>query len=171
MLCSRTPTCPPALLLRPALQFAVAGNLIKKQGVGSLYKGLSAGLLRQATYTTARLGIYNNIYEAALAHNDNKVGAGAMACGRAPGGEGEGRARPGGGEGVVFLRCLCGVPVLGAQLRWRGLCGWAGEPQATFVVLLTLYCFLTPPLPPPPPLPPSPCCCSRCRCGRRACAA
>lgn len=36
-------------------QFAVAQNLIKAQGVGSLYKGLSAGLLRQATYTTARL--------------------------------------------------------------------------------------------------------------------
>lgn len=47
--------------------------MIKTQGVGSLYKGLSAGLLRQATYTTARLGIYNNIFEAAKQYNDNKV--------------------------------------------------------------------------------------------------
>jgi len=56
------------------LQVAIARNMIKTQGVGSLYKGLSAGLLRQATYTTARLGIYNNIFEAAKQYNDNKVG-------------------------------------------------------------------------------------------------
>lgn len=37
-----------------------------------MYKGLSAGLLRQATYTTARLGIYNKITEAALKMNENK---------------------------------------------------------------------------------------------------
>ena len=48
--------------------------MVKTQGMGSLYKGLSAGLLRQATYTTARLGIYNNIFEAAKVYNDNKVG-------------------------------------------------------------------------------------------------
>ena len=40
--------------------------------MGALYKGLSAGLLRQATYTTARLGIYNKITEAALEMNENK---------------------------------------------------------------------------------------------------
>lgn len=65
--------------------------MIKTQGVGSMYKGLSAGLLRQATYTTARLGIYNNIFEYAKELNDNKVclplllngggGAGAADCG------------------------------------------------------------------------------------------
>ncbi len=38
-----------------AKQIAVA------DGFGSLYKGLSAGLLRQATYTTARLGIFNTM--------------------------------------------------------------------------------------------------------------
>ncbi|EFN51826.1 hypothetical protein CHLNCDRAFT_56352 [Chlorella variabilis] len=52
--------------------FSIAANMIRNQGVGSLYKGLSAGLLRQATYTTARLGIYNNIFEAAKKMNDNK---------------------------------------------------------------------------------------------------
>lgn len=38
-----------------ALQLAVAKDIIAKEGVGTLYKGLSAGLVRQATYTTARL--------------------------------------------------------------------------------------------------------------------
>lgn len=52
---------------------AIASRMVKTQGMGSLYKGLSAGLLRQATYTTARLGIYNNIFEAAKQYNDNKV--------------------------------------------------------------------------------------------------
>lgn len=36
----------------------VATNIISKEGFGSLYKGLGAGLLRQATYTTARMGIF-----------------------------------------------------------------------------------------------------------------
>ncbi|KAL6058399.1 Solute carrier family 25 member 11 [Balamuthia mandrillaris] len=34
-------------------------NIAKQEGIVSLYKGLSAGLLRQATYTTARLGAYD----------------------------------------------------------------------------------------------------------------
>jgi len=38
---------------------AVAQGIIAKDGVGGLYKGLSAGLLRQATYTTARMGFFN----------------------------------------------------------------------------------------------------------------
>ena len=33
---------------------AIAGRIISEEGVGALYKGLSAGLVRQATYTTAR---------------------------------------------------------------------------------------------------------------------
>ena len=51
------------------LQFAVAADLIRNQGFSSLYKGLSAGLLRQASYTTARLGIYNNLSEMAVTYN------------------------------------------------------------------------------------------------------
>eukprot|EP00877_Chromochloris_zofingiensis_P010182 jgi/Chrzof1/5417/Cz16g02080.t1 len=39
----------------------VAKDIVAKDGVGALYKGLSAGLLRQATYTTARLGIFNSL--------------------------------------------------------------------------------------------------------------
>lgn len=48
---------------------AVGMKLAKQEGVGALYKGLSAGLLRQATYTTARLGIFNNISEALKEYN------------------------------------------------------------------------------------------------------
>lgn len=52
--------------------FKVAGDIIKTDGFGSLYKGLSAGLLRQATYTTARLGIFNNISEELKSYNEGK---------------------------------------------------------------------------------------------------
>lgn len=41
----------------------MAQDIIAKDGFGSLYKGLNAGLLRQATYTTARLGIFQVITE------------------------------------------------------------------------------------------------------------
>lgn len=34
-------------------------NIGKHEGLAGLYKGLSAGLLRQATYTTSRLGMFN----------------------------------------------------------------------------------------------------------------
>lgn len=56
-----------------AIQFAVASSIIAKEGFGSLYKGLSAGLLRQATYTTARLGIFNSLSDALRTYNDGKV--------------------------------------------------------------------------------------------------
>lgn len=38
--------------------FAVARTVIKESGVLGLYKGLDAGLVRQITYTTARMGIF-----------------------------------------------------------------------------------------------------------------
>ena len=41
--------------------FAVATQLIKQNGFFSLYRGLSAGLLRQAGYTTTRMGIFRTI--------------------------------------------------------------------------------------------------------------
>eukprot|EP00951_Prasinocladus_malaysianus_P016334 scaffold127225_cov43-Prasinocladus_malaysianus.AAC.1 len=52
---------------------SVAGQIIKNDGVGGLYRGLSAGLLRQATYTTARLGFYNVISEEAIKMNDGQA--------------------------------------------------------------------------------------------------
>ncbi|GAB4819900.1 hypothetical protein N2152v2_006946 [Parachlorella kessleri] len=50
----------------------IATDIARRQGVGALYKGLGAGLLRQATYTTARLGIYDTIFDAAKKYNNNK---------------------------------------------------------------------------------------------------
>ncbi|CAI2722644.1 unnamed protein product [Schistosoma spindalis] len=38
-------------------------SVIKNEGFFAIYSGLSAGLLRQATYSTARLGIYTNLFE------------------------------------------------------------------------------------------------------------
>jgi solute carrier family 25 oxoglutarate transporter 11 len=51
--------------------FSLAAQLIKDEGFFSLYKGLSAGLLRQATYTTARLGIFRTVSDA-MATPDKK---------------------------------------------------------------------------------------------------
>eukprot|EP00775_Hariotina_reticulata_P009719 gene9719-9878_t len=51
---------------------SVAKEIIAKDGFGALYKGLSAGLLRQATYTTARLGIFSQISEYAKQANGGK---------------------------------------------------------------------------------------------------
>lgn len=42
---------------------SVISNIIKNEGISTLYTGLSAGLLRQATYTTTRLGIYTWLFE------------------------------------------------------------------------------------------------------------
>ncbi|XP_055329214.1 mitochondrial 2-oxoglutarate/malate carrier protein-like [Paramacrobiotus metropolitanus] len=43
--------------------FHAIGNIARKEGVLGLYAGLSAGLLRQATYTTTRLGVYTWLFE------------------------------------------------------------------------------------------------------------
>lgn len=55
------------------LQIAVASAIVKQDGFGALYKGLSAGLLRQATYTTARLGIFQGLSDYLKKRNDGKV--------------------------------------------------------------------------------------------------
>ncbi|XP_076293102.1 mitochondrial 2-oxoglutarate/malate carrier protein [Lasioglossum baleicum] len=41
----------------------VIKSIIKNEGIFRFYSGLSAGLVRQATYTTVRLGIYNQLQE------------------------------------------------------------------------------------------------------------
>ncbi|XP_053990057.1 mitochondrial 2-oxoglutarate/malate carrier protein-like [Hylaeus volcanicus] len=38
-------------------------SIYKSEGLLKFYSGLSAGLVRQATYTTVRLGIYNQLQE------------------------------------------------------------------------------------------------------------
>ncbi|EFJ08876.1 hypothetical protein SELMODRAFT_130994 [Selaginella moellendorffii] len=50
----------------------VAKSLYAREGLGAFYKGLSAGLLRQATYTTARLGSFRVLTNKATAANDGK---------------------------------------------------------------------------------------------------
>ncbi|KAM7259972.1 hypothetical protein ACFE04_015713 [Oxalis oulophora] len=50
----------------------VTKTMLKNEGVGAFYKGLSAGLLRQATYTTARLGTFKILTAKAIEANDGK---------------------------------------------------------------------------------------------------
>lgn len=52
--------------------FVALADIFKREGVSGIYRGLSAGLLRQATYTTTRLGVYNSVLNKALEYNDNK---------------------------------------------------------------------------------------------------
>jgi len=47
---------------KPSTASIIAG-IIKNEGITTLYNGLSAGLLRQATYTTTRLGVYTWLFE------------------------------------------------------------------------------------------------------------
>ncbi len=51
------------------LQLAVANGILHQEGPLAFYRGLSAGLLRQATYTTARLGTFNTISESLKVDN------------------------------------------------------------------------------------------------------
>ncbi len=44
--------------------FGMAGNMVKTSGVLSLYNGLSAAMLRQATYSTVRFGVYDILKKA-----------------------------------------------------------------------------------------------------------
>ncbi|KAJ8448096.1 hypothetical protein Cgig2_031820 [Carnegiea gigantea] len=50
----------------------VTRNMLASEGLGAFYQGLSAGLLRQATYTTARLGSFKVLTNKAVAANDGK---------------------------------------------------------------------------------------------------
>ncbi|XP_068647564.1 mitochondrial dicarboxylate/tricarboxylate transporter DTC-like [Aristolochia californica] len=50
----------------------VVKSMLREEGVGAFYKGLSAGLLRQATYTTARLGTFRVITNKAIEANEGK---------------------------------------------------------------------------------------------------
>lgn len=50
----------------------VTRNMLKNEGIPAFYKGLSAGLLRQATYTTARLGSFKILTNKAVEANEGK---------------------------------------------------------------------------------------------------
>lgn len=47
---------------RPSSATVLMG-VVRNEGLATLYTGLSAGLLRQATYTTTRLGVYTWLFE------------------------------------------------------------------------------------------------------------
>lgn len=42
---------------------SVGRKILAEEGIGALYKGLDAGLVRQATYATTRLGVYSYLFE------------------------------------------------------------------------------------------------------------
>lgn len=44
---------------KPKYTYAVIQDILRKEGVIGIYNGFSAGILRQATYTSTRLGVYN----------------------------------------------------------------------------------------------------------------
>ncbi|XAR68647.1 hypothetical protein NMG60_11003843 [Bertholletia excelsa] len=50
----------------------ITKNMLQNEGIRAFYKGLSAGLLRQATYTTSRLGSFRILTSKAIAANDGK---------------------------------------------------------------------------------------------------
>lgn len=43
--------------------FHAIGRVLRNEGIFGLYNGLSAGLLRQATYSTTRLGVYQSLFD------------------------------------------------------------------------------------------------------------
>lgn len=48
---------------RQAALGSIVVGVVKNEGIFGFYNGLSAALLRQATYTTTRLGTYNVLEE------------------------------------------------------------------------------------------------------------
>ena len=53
--------------------FDAVTSIVRNEGISGIYAGLSAGLLRQATYTTARMGIYQSLLDK-LSENNNQLG-------------------------------------------------------------------------------------------------
>jgi len=47
--------------------FACGASIIKNEGISAIYTGLSAGLLRQISYTTTRLGVYTSLLDSSFA--------------------------------------------------------------------------------------------------------
>lgn len=74
----------------PGSPLSIASHVVKTEGVGALYRGLSAGLLRQATYTTARLGLFEQFMQTLRSQSPNGEVSiqGKAAAGLAAGGLG-----------------------------------------------------------------------------------
>jgi hypothetical protein len=56
----------------PPSFFGILRNLAKKDGVTAIYSGVSASLLRQAIYGTARLGLFRKFSDEAKIMNDGQ---------------------------------------------------------------------------------------------------
>ncbi|CAF1055172.1 unnamed protein product, partial [Brachionus calyciflorus] len=54
--------------------FDAVRTIIRTEGVTGIYTGLSAGLLRQATYTTARMGFYQSLLDHFNQQYNNQLG-------------------------------------------------------------------------------------------------
>jgi len=54
--------------------FHAITSILKNEGVFGIYRGLSAGLLRQATYTTSRMGIYQSLLDNFSENNTKQLG-------------------------------------------------------------------------------------------------
>lgn len=52
--------------------FPIAKKMLAEEGVSSLYSGLSAALLRQAIYGTARIGLHRSFSDKLVEMNDGK---------------------------------------------------------------------------------------------------
>ena len=52
--------------------YAVLQKMIKVDGISSVYAGLSASLLRQAVYGTARIGLHRTFSDALIKRNGGK---------------------------------------------------------------------------------------------------
>lgn len=66
----------------------VTKQVINSEGFFSLYSGLSAGLLRQASYTTVRMGVYNSLTEKFSDIDGKSSFLVQLSCGLAAGGSG-----------------------------------------------------------------------------------
>lgn len=66
----------------------VVKKIVKSEGFLALYNGLSAGWLRQATYTTARMGTYNSLVERFSGKDGKTPFVIQLACGLVAGGAG-----------------------------------------------------------------------------------
>lgn len=53
----------------PATAMSVAQGIVKADGVGGLYAGVGAAILRQATYGTARIGLHSAFSDKLKAYN------------------------------------------------------------------------------------------------------
>jgi solute carrier family 25 oxoglutarate transporter 11 len=65
--------------------FRVVADVGKNEGLGALYNGLTAGLLRQCTYTCIRVGLFNTLMDH-FKEKDKQWWNGKVACGIYAGG-------------------------------------------------------------------------------------